>query len=581
MSLSNTATPFFYGQFRDAVLRGDIPVNEEISMEMNRIDALIANPNYFYDDKAVEGFVLYCENELTLTDGNDLHLLPSFKLWAEQIFGWYYFIDRSVYQPDPEGHGGRYVNKTIKKRLVVKQYLIVARGAAKSMYAECIQSYFLNVDTETTHQITTAPTMKQADEVMSPFRTAIIRARGPLFKFLTEGSLQNTTGNRMNRVKLASTKKGVENFLTGSLLEVRPMAINKLQGLRPKISTVDEWLSGDVREDVIGAIEQGASKLDDYLIVAISSEGTVRNGSGDTVKMELATILRGEYFAPHISIWHYKLDTVEEVADPATWQKANPNIGKTVSYETYHLDVERAEKAPATRNDILAKRFGIPMEGFTFFFTYEETLPHRRRDFWQMPCSMGADLSKGDDFCAFTFLFPLPGEKFGVKTRSYISALTLKKLPGAMRAKYEEFLNEGSLHVLEGSILDMMEVYDDLEGFIQRSEYDVRTLGYDPYNAKEFVTRYEAENGPFGIEKVIQGARTESVPLGELKILASERDLIFDQDLMSFTMGNAITMEDTNGNRKLLKRRQDEKVDNVSALLDAWVAFKLNKEAFE
>jgi phage terminase large subunit-like protein len=581
MSLSNTATPFFYGQFRDAVLRGDIPVNEEISMEMNRIDALIANPNYFYDDKAVEGFVLYCENELTLTDGNDLHLLPSFKLWAEQIFGWYYFIDRSVYQPDPEGHGGHYVNKTIKKRLVVKQYLIVARGAAKSMYAECIQSYFLNVDTETTHQITTAPTMKQADEVMSPFRTAIVRARGPLFKFLTEGSLQNTTGNRMNRVKLASTKKGVENFLTGSLLEVRPMAINKLQGLRPKISTVDEWLSGDVREDVIGAIEQGASKLDDYLIVAISSEGTVRNGSGDTVKMELATILRGEYFAPHISIWHYKLDDVAEVADPSTWQKANPNIGKTVSYETYHLDVERAEKAPATRNDILAKRFGIPMEGFTFFFSYEETLPHRRRDFWQMPCSMGADLSKGDDFCAFTFLFPLPSENFGVKTRSYISALTLKKLPGAMRAKYEEFLNEGSLHVLEGSILDMMEVYDDLEGFIERSEYDVRTLGYDPYNAKEFVTRWEAENGPFGIEKVIQGARTESVPLGELKILASERNLIFDQDLMSFTMGNAITMEDTNGNRKLLKRRQDEKVDNVSALLDAWVAFKLNKEAFE
>ena len=581
MSLSNTATPFFYGQFREAVLRGDIPVNEEISMEMNRIDALIANPNYFYDDKAVEGFVLYCENELTLTDGNDLHLLPSFKLWAEQIFGWYYFIDRSVYQPDPEGHGGHYVNKTIKKRLVVKQYLIVARGAAKSMYAECIQSYFLNVDTETTHQITTAPTMKQADEVMSPFRTAIVRARGPLFKFLTEGSLQNTTGNRMNRVKLASTKKGVENFLTGSLLEVRPMAINKLQGLRPKISTVDEWLSGDVREDVIGAIEQGASKLDDYLIVAISSEGTVRNGSGDTVKMELATILRGEYFAPHISIWHYKLDDVAEVADPSTWQKANPNIGKTVSYETYHLDVERAEKAPATRNDILAKRFGIPMEGFTFFFSYEETLPHRRRDFWQMPCSMGADLSKGDDFCAFTFLFPLPSENFGVKTRSYISALTLKKLPGAMRAKYEEFLNEGSLHVLEGSILDMMEVYDDLEGFIERSEYDVRTLGYDPYNAKEFVTRWEAENGPFGIEKVIQGARTESVPLGELKILASERNLIFDQDLMSFTMGNAITMEDTNGNRKLLKRRQDEKVDNVSALLDAWVAFKLNKEAFE
>jgi phage terminase large subunit-like protein len=581
MSLSNTAIPIYYGQFRDAVLRGEIPVNREISMEMNRIDSLIANPNIYYDDQAVEGFIRYCEGELTLTDGSDLHLLESFKLWAEQIFGWYYFVERSVYVPTKENHGGHYEKKLIKKRLVLKQYLIVARGAAKSMYASLIQSYFLNVDTSTTHQVTTAPTMKQADEVMSPFRTAITRARGPLFKFLTEGSLQNTTGSRANRVKLAATKKGIENFLTGSLLEVRPMAINKLQGLRPKISTIDEWLSGDLREDVVGAVEQGASKLEDYLIVAISSEGTVRAGSGDTIKMELADILKGEYLAPHVSIWHYKLDEIEEVANPAMWVKANPNLGATVSYETYQLDVERAEKAPASRNDILAKRFGIPMEGYTYFFTYEETLPHRNREFWQMPCSLGADLSQGDDFCAFTFLFPLGREKYGIKTRSYITELTLMKLPAAMRQKYEEFINEGSLHVMPGNILDMMEVYEDLDRFIQTSEYDVRALGYDPYNAKEFVARWEGENGPFGIVKVIQGAKTESVPLGELKILSEERLLIFDQALMSFAMGNAITLEDTNGNRKLLKRRQDEKIDNVSALMDAWIAYKLNKEAFE
>lgn len=581
MGLSNTATPIYYGQFREAVLRGDIPVNREISMEMNRIDALIANPNIFYDDEAVDGFVRYCEGELTLTDGSDLHLLNSFKLWSEQIFGWYYFVERSVYVPTKENHGGHYENKTIKKRLILKQYLIVARGAAKSMYASAIQSYFLNVDTSTTHQITTAPTMKQADEVMSPVRTSITRARGPLFKFLTEGSLQNTTGSRANRVKLAATKKGVENFLTGSLLEVRPMAINKLQGLRPKISTIDEWLSGDLREDVVGAVEQGASKLDDYLIVAITSEGTVRAGSGDTIKMELADILKGEYLAPHVSIWHYKLDELEEVSDPSTWLKANPNLGATISYETYQLDVERAEKAPASRNDILAKRFGIPMEGYTYFFTYEETLPHRAREFWEMPCALGADLSQGDDFCAFTFLFPLGREKFGVKTRSYITSLTLMKLPGAMRAKYEEFINEASLHVLEGTVLDMMEVYDDLDTFIESSSYDVRSLGFDPYNAKEFVARWEAENGPYAIEKVIQGAKTESVPLGELKILSEERLLIFDQSLMSFAMGNAITLEDTNGNRKLLKRRQDEKIDNVSALMDAYIAYKANKEAFE
>jgi phage terminase large subunit-like protein len=581
MGLSNTATPIYYGLFREAVIRGEIPVNREISMEMNRIDSLIAYPNIYYDDQAVEGFIRYCEGELTLTDGSDLHLLDSFKLWAEQIFGWYYFVERSVYIPSKDNRGGHYEKKLIKKRLILKQYLIVARGAAKSMYASLIQSYFLNVDTSTTHQVTTAPTMKQADEVMSPFRTAITRARGPLFKFLTEGSLQNTTGSRANRVKLAATKKGIENFLTGSLLEIRPMAINKLQGLRPKISTIDEWLSGDLREDVVGAVEQGASKLEDYLIVAISSEGTVRAGSGDTIKMELQDILKGEYYAPHVSIWYYKLDEIEEVADPAMWVKANPNLGATVSYETYQLDVERAEKAPASRNDILAKRFGIPMEGYTYFFTYEETLPHRHREFWQLPCALGADLSQGDDFCAFTFLFPLGHEKYGVKTRSYITELTLMKLPGAMRQKYEEFINEASLHVMPGNILDMMEVYEDLDRFIQTSQYDVRALGYDPYNAKEFVTRWEAENGPFGIEKVIQGAKTESVPLGEIKIMSEERLLIFDQALMSFAMGNAITLEDTNGNRKLLKRRQDEKIDNVAALLDAWVAYKLNKEAFE
>jgi phage terminase large subunit-like protein len=580
MALSNTATPIYYGQFRDSVMRGEIPINREINLEMNRIDKLIADPDIYYDDAVVEGFILYCEKELTLTDGSDLFLLPSFKLWAEQIFGWYYFVDRSVYEPSEDGQSGHYVTKTIKKRLTTKQYLIVARGAAKSMYAECIQSYFLNVDTSTTHQITTAPTMKQADEVMSPFRTAITRSRGPLFKFLTEGSLQNTTGSKANRVKLASTKKGVENFLTGSLLEVRPMSVNKLQGLRPKISTIDEWLSGDIREDVVGAIEQGASKLDDYLIVAISSEGTVRNGSGDTIKMELADILKGEYHAPHISIWHYKLDELTEVADPSTWLKANPNLGKTITYETYQLDVERAEKVPSTRNDILAKRFGIPMEGFTYFFTYEETLPHRRSNFDGMPCSLGADLSQGDDFCAFTFLFPLR-DGFGVKTRSYISSLTLHKLPGAMRQKYEEFIDEGSLHVLEGTILDMMEVYDDLDAFIQARDYDVRSFGYDPYNAKEFVTRWEAENGPYGIEKVIQGSRTESVPLGELKALAGEKLLIFDQELMTFAMGNSITMEDTNGNRKLLKKRHDAKIDNVAAMMDAFVAYKLNKEQFE
>jgi len=580
MALSNRATPIYYGKFREAVLRGDIPVNREISLEMNRIDALIANLNIYYDDQAVEGFVRYCENELTLTDGSDLYLLPSFKLWAEQIFGWYYFVQRSIFEPDNHG-GGRFIERTIKTRLTTKQYLIVARGSAKSMYAECIQSYFLNVDTSTTHQITTAPTMKQADEVMSPFRTAITRSRGPLFKFLTEGSLQNTTGNRALRQKLVSTKKGIENFLTGSLLEVRPMSIAKLQGLRPKISTIDEWLSGDLREDVVGAVEQGASKLDDWLIVAISSEGTVRNGSGDTIKLELAKILKGEYKAPHISIWHYRLDELEEVGNPAMWQKANPNLGLTVSYETYQLDVERAENAPASRNDILAKRFGIPMEGYTYFFTYEETLTHRPREFWEMPCALGADLSQGDDFCAFTFLFPLPNGQFGVKTRSYITSLTLKKLPGAMRQKYQEFLNESSLHVLEGTILDMMEVYDDLEQFIEASNYDVRALGFDPYNAKEFVARWEVENGPFGIEKVQQGARTESVPLGELKHLAGQRLLLFDQALMQFAMGNAITIEDTNGNRKLLKRRYEEKIDNVSAMMDAFVAYKVNKEAFE
>lgn len=581
MALSNTATPRYYGEFRDKVIHGMIPVNREISLEMNRIDSLIANRSIWYDDEAVEGFVRYCENELTLTDGTDLYLLPSFKLWAEEIFGWWHFVERSVYVPSENNHGGRYVTKSIKTRLTKKQYLIVARGAAKSMYAACLQSFFLNVDTSTTHQITTAPTMKQADEVMSPFRTAITRNRGPLFKFLTEGSLQNTSGSRAFRQKLAPTKKGVENFLTGSLLEVRPMAINKLQGLRPKLSTVDEWLSGDLREDVVGAIEQGASKLEDYLIIAISSEGTVRNGSGDTIKMELAEILKGDYLAPHISIFHYKLDDLTEVNDPSMWLKANPNLGKTVSYETYQLDVERAEKAPATRNDILAKRFGIPMEGYTYFFTYEETLPHRRREFWKLPCSMGADLSQGDDFCAFTFMFPLPRGGFGIKTRSYITSLTLMKLPGGIRQKYDEFIAEGSLHVLDGTVLDMMEVYDDLDAYVQEKEYDVRSFGYDPYNAQEFVTRWIAENGEYGVVKVRQGAKTESVPLGELKKLSEERLLIFDEILMTFAMGNAITLEDTNGNRKLYKKRYAEKIDNVSALLDAYVAYKLNKEAFE
>jgi phage terminase large subunit-like protein len=581
MSLSNTATPYYYGLFRESVLRGEIPVNREISMEMNRIDDLIANPNIYYDDQAINGFIQYCEMELTLTDGSDLRLLDTFKLWAEQIFGWFYYVERSVYQPGLPGEPGSYVKKLIKKRLTTKQYLIVARGAAKSMYGACIQAYFLNVDTSTTHQVTTAPTMKQADEIMSPLRTAVTRSRGPLFKFLTEGSIRATAGSAYQRVKLASTKKGVENFLTGSLLEVRPMTINKLQGLRPKVSTIDEWLSGDIREDVVGAIEQGASKMDDYLIVAISSEGTVRNGSGDTIKMELADILKGDYQAPHISIWHYKLDEIEEVDDPATWLKANPNLGQTVTYDVYHLDVERALKAPAARNDILAKRFGIPMEGYTYFFTYEETLPHRPREFWRMPCALGADLSKGDDFCAFTFMFPLSNGSFGVKTRSYITTLTLMKLPGAMRVKYDEFINEGSLQVLDGTVLDMMEVYEDLEVFINQSEFDVRCFGYDPYNAKEFVERWEAENGAFGTEKVIQGARTESVPLGELKILSEQRALIFDQELMSFAMGNAVTLEDTNGNRKLLKKRADEKIDNVSAMMDAYVAYKANKEAFE
>ena len=582
MALSNTATPVYYGKFRDAVMRGEIPVCREISMEMNRIDDLIANPGIYYDDQAINGFIDYCEQELTLTDGADLHLLDSFKLWAEQVFGWYYFVERSVFEPNPDGHGGKYVNKTIKKRLINKQYLIVARGAAKSMYSSCIQSYFLNVDTSTTHQITTAPTMKQAEEVMSPMRTAITRAKGPLFQFLTEGSLQNTTGSKANRTKLASTKKGIENFLTGSLVEIRPMSINKLQGLRTKIATVDEWLSGDIREDVIGAIEQGASKLDDYLIVATSSEGTVRNGSGDTIKMELMEILRGEYVNPHVSIWYYKLDELEEVNDPNMWLKANPNIGKTVTYETYQLDVERAEKAPASRNDILAKRFGIPMEGYTYFFTYEETLPlPRKRDFWGMPCSLGADLSQGDDFCAFTFLFPLRNGSFGVKTRNYITEKTLRKLPGAMRVKYDEFMAEGSLIVMPGTVLDMDEVYDDLDAHIVDKSYDVRCFGFDPYNARAFVERWERENGPFGIEKVIQGARTESVPLGELKKLAEDRALLFDEELMCFTMGNCITLEDTNGNRKLLKKRYEQKIDAVAAMMDAYVAYKLNKDAFE
>lgn len=581
MALSNTAVPIHYGRFREKVLRGQIPVNREISMEMNRIDALIDDPNYYYDDAAMNGFVKFCEKELTLTDGSDLHLLDTFKLWAESIFGWYYFVERQVYVPNYNGHGGRYVRKRIKKRLCNKQYLIVSRGSAKSMYGSCIQNYFLNVNKQTTHQITVAPTMRQSDEVMSPIRTAITRARGPLFKFLTEGSLQNTTGSKVNRVKLASTKKGIENFLTGSLLEIRPMSIDKLQGLRPYVSTIDEWLSGDVREDVVGAVEQGASKMEDYLIIAMSSEGTVRNGSGDTIKMELMSILKGDYYAPHISIWWYKLDDISEVADPSMWLKASPNLGKTVSYETYQRDVERAESTPSARNDILAKRFGLPMEGFTYFFTYEETLPHRRRDFKGLPCSLGGDMSQGDDFCAFTFLFPLRPDEFGVIVRSYITERTLLKLPPALRIKYEEFIGEGSLVVMDGSILDLELVYDDLEQFIIDSEYDIRCFGFDPYNAAGFVARWERENGPFGVEKVIQGSKTESVPLGELKILAEDRALLFHQLLMSFCMGNAITLEDTNGNRKLYKKRREEKIDNVSALMDAYVAYKANKDAFE
>ena len=581
MALSNTEVPKYYGQFREAVLNGHIVVNKEISMEMNRIDALIESPNIYYDNSAVEGYIKYCENELTLTDGGDLHLLESFKLWAEQILGWYYFVEKSVYTPSKNNRGGKYVKKVVKKRLIKKQYLIVGRGAAKSLYASTIQSYFQNIDTTTTHQIATAPTMKQADEVMAPLRTAITRAKGPLFKFLTEGSIQNTTGSKANRVKLASTKKGIENFLTGSLIEVRPMSINKLQGLRVKVATVDEWLSGDIREDVVGALEQGASKLDDYLILAVSSEGTVRNASGDEIKMELLNILKGEYYNPHVSIFYYKLDSIDEVGDPDMWSKANPNIGLTVSYEAYQLDVERAENAPASRNDILAKRFGLPMEGYTYFFTYEETLPHRKKTFWKMPCALGADLSQGDDFCAFTFMFPLNNGCYGVKTRCYITSRTLMKLPPVARIKYETFINEGSLMVLDGLVLDIEnEVYDDLERFIEANEYDVRCLGYDPYNAKEFIERWSRENGPYGLEKVIQGMKTETVPLGELKILAEDRKLLFDESLMEYAMGNSVTMEDTNGNRKLLKKRYEQKIDSVSALMDAWVAFKLHKESY-
>ena len=581
MALSNTAVPKYYGMFRDAVIRGEIPVCREISMEMNRIDDLIANPGVYYDDEAVEGWIKYCENELTLTDGGDLTLLDSFKLWGEQVFGWYYFVERSVYVPNEDGHGGHYINKSIKKRLINKQYLIVGRGAAKSLYDSCIQSYFHVVDLSTTHQITTAPTMRQAEEIMSPIKTAITRARGPVFKFMTEGSLQNTTGSRMNRQKLAATKKGIENFLTNSLIEIRPMSIDKLQGLRCKVATIDEWLSGDIREDVVGAVEQGASKVDDYLIIATSSEGTVRNGSGDTIKMELMDILKGEYINPHVSIWWYKLDSIDEVADPEMWLKANPNIGKTVTYETYQLDVERAEKAPAARNDILAKRFGLPMEGYTYYFTYEETLPHRKRSFWSMPCAMGVDLSQGDDFCAFTFMFPLGNGSFGIKTRNYISSLTLMKLPAAMRIKYDQFMAEGSLIVLEGTTLDIPEVYEDLDNYITECGYDVRCVGYDPYNAKDFIERWSSENGPFGIEKVIQGSRTESVPLGELKKLSEERMLLFDEEIMTFAMGNCIVMEDTNGNRKLLKKRYEAKIDCVAAMMDAFVAYKLNRDAFE
>ena len=581
MALSNTAVPKYYGMFRDAVIRGEIPVCKEVAMEMNRIDDLIANPGVYYDDEAVEGWIAYCENELTLTDGSDVTLLDSFKLWGEQIFGWYYFVERSVYEPNPDGHGGHYVKKSIKKRLINKQYLIVGRGAAKSLYDSFIHSYFNVVDLSTTHQITTAPTMRQAEEIMSPIRTAIARARGPVFKFMTEGSLQNTTGSRANRQKLAATKKGIENFLTNSLIEIRPMSIDKLQGLRCKIATIDEWLSGDVREDVVGAVEQGASKVDDYLIVATSSEGTVRNGSGDTIKMELMDILKGEYINPHVSIWWYKLDSIDEVGDPEMWLKANPNLGVTVSYETYQLDVERAEKAPAARNDILAKRFGLPMEGYTYYFTYEETLCHRKRDYWGMSCALGVDLSQGDDFCAFTFMFPLPNGCFGIKTRNYISSLTLMKLPAAMRVKYDQFMAEGSLIVLEGTVLDMMEVYEDLDNHITEREYNVQCLGYDPYNAKDFIERWSSENGPFGIEKVIQGSKTESVPLGELKKLSEERMLLFDEELMTFAMGNCIALEDTNGNRKLLKKRYDAKIDCVAAMMDAFVAYKLNRDAFE
>lgn len=581
MALSNTATPKYYGEFRNAVIRGEIPVCETIEMEMNRIDSLISNPGIWYDDEAVEGFIRYCENELTLTDGEDLKLLDTFKLWAEEVFGWYYYVERSVYEPSEDGHGGHYVNKRVLKRLTNKQYLIIARGAAKSQYESYIQSFFLNVDTSTTHGVHTAPTMKQAEEVLSPMRTAITRSRGPLFKFLTEGSINNTSGSKANRVKLASTKKGIENFLTGSIVEIRPMTIDKLQGLNSRINTVDEWLSGDIREDVIGALEQGASKNDDYLILAVSSEGTVRNGPGDTVKMELMDILKGEYINPHVSIWWYKLDNIDEVANPDMWVKANPNLGKTVTYETYQLDVERAEKAPATRNDILAKRFGIPMEGYTYFFTYEETLKHRKRDYWQMPCAMGADLSQGDDFCSFTFLFPLRNEQFGIKTRNYISEHTLMKLQPAMRMKYDEFIKEGSLIVMDGTVLNMMDVYDDLDNHIEERQYDVRCFGYDPYNAKDFVERWVRENGPFGVEKVIQGAKTESVPLGELKKMAEDRLLLFDEEIMCFTMGNCITLEDTNGNRKLYKKRYDQKIDSVAAMMDGYVAFKLNREAFE
>lgn len=581
MALSNTATPIYYGRFREAVMRGEIPVCREISMEMNRIDDLIANPGVYYDDKAVNGFIKFCERELTLTDGSDLKLLDSFKLWAEEIFGWYYFVERSVYVPDPGGHGGHYERKRIKKRLITKQYLIITRAAAKTMYLECLQAYFMTVDKSTTQQVTTAPTMKQAEEVLSPFRTALARARGPVFKFMTMGSIQNTTGAKSDRVKMASTKKGIENFLTGSLLEIRPMTIEKLQGRRDRVATVDEWLSCDIREDPIGAIEQGAAKNEDYLIVAASSEGTVRNGCGDTIKMELMEILKGEYVNPHVSIFYYKLDSIDEVGKPEMWLKANPNLGQTVSYETYQLDVERAENSPGARNDILAKRFNLPMEGYTYFFTYEETLRHRHRDFWQMPCAMGADLSLGDDFCSFDFLFPLENGYFGVKTRDYITSYTLSQLPLAMRQKYEEFMNEGTLQVFDGTVLDMMQVYDDLDAYILQSEYDVRAFGYDPYNAKEFVERWAQENGPFGIEKVIQGARTESVPLGELKKLSEQRKLLFDEALMEFAMGNCITLEDTNGNRKLYKQRHDKKIDAVAALMDAYVAWKLNRESFE